>query len=782
LSSATRGTVLAGRYRLEERVHTNPDGTLWRAVDATLDRKVSIRVLRPGHPFAADVADAARRAALIDDPRLVRVLDVGSDDDVGFVVSEYVLGDSLAALVERSPLSPPAVRRIVGEVGQGLDGAAARGLHHLRLTPRSVIVCQDGSVKVSGTAVEAAASGLEPDHSATAGRVDALALVGLLYSGLTGRWPLGDAGFPPAPRGEGGIPVPPADLVPGIPKDLDTLCVVTLGSQDDGPRSPAELVQQLAPWQSAKEAPLRAIPRRVPAEGATSAPSAPDKPLTMRSRPASSKTAKSASSKSAAARPAGSKPAGAKPATPAVPDPPAVDPAAASATAGGPTPNAPAAPAARAAAAAAGPQADAEPDKGVGTAAGAAAGKAEPPTTPRRSATLFSTPSVAATGSLPIPNPPPGDAPSRMDNLFTQHTVYPANPAAAPPSSDPTDQPGPTQPASPNQANGEGKKDQAGTRPSSRKAPAKRQPPQSRPGKGQPRGGGPTRDNNSTRGGPGPKDGSNGTANGGPTNGGPTNGRGGSGVPLLPWSGTWSNDPRPPSQLESTGPFPIVIPTEAPPREQSRLVIFTVAAVLILGLGAAAFSLRTLGSPASLTPTDVNTPAPKPAAIAVTTPPATALPQSESTTLAPTPVSAAPLSIAAIRAIDPQGDGDENTRDSPKAVDDDPSTYWASAGYSNAEFGGLKKGLGLALKLKNPVVVKSATLQFLGAGGAVELRAGDTPDVTKSTLVGKAALKRGQVTIKASSAKPAKYVILWFTKLPSVGGKFKIELSEVRLT
>jgi hypothetical protein len=248
--------------------------------------------MRPNHPFAADVADAARRAALIDDVRLVRVLDVGSDGEVGFVVSEYVDGDSLATLVERSPLSPPAVRRIIGEVAQGLDGAAGRGLHHLRLTPRSVIVCRDGSVKISGTAVEAAAAGLEPDHAATASRVDTVALIALLYSGLTGRWPLGDAGFPPAPRGEGGGPVPPADLVPGVPNDLDTLCVVTLGSAEDGPRTPAELVAELAPWPTAEEAPLRAAPRRLPGEGAAK----PSPAAGVQGRPFSSKRAASKSS------------------------------------------------------------------------------------------------------------------------------------------------------------------------------------------------------------------------------------------------------------------------------------------------------------------------------------------------------------------------------------------------------------------------------------------------------------------------------------------------------
>ena len=286
LSGVSHGRVLAGRYRLDEQVDTNPDGSMWRAQDSTLDRKVMIRVLRAGHPFAADVADAARRAALVDDPRLVRVLDVGSDGDVGYVVTEHVAGDTLEALVGRGALPAPVVRRLVGEASETLARAGTRGLHHLRLTPRSLVVKPDGSVKLLGTAVEAAAAGLEPDHAATASRVDAVALTGLVYAGLTGRWPLGDAGFAPAPR-TGSGPVPPADLVPDVPNDLDTLCVVTLGRHNDGPRTPAELAQQLAPWPTAAEAPVppRGRPGSAAAAPRHSAPAASGSPALPASAP-----------------------------------------------------------------------------------------------------------------------------------------------------------------------------------------------------------------------------------------------------------------------------------------------------------------------------------------------------------------------------------------------------------------------------------------------------------------------------------------------------------------
>jgi len=258
------GSLLAGRYRLEERVRTGPDGSLWRAVDETLDRPVSVRVVRPGHRYTADVVDAARRASLVEDPRLVRVLDVGESNGSAYIVAEHLVGRTLEEILAEGPLPAPVARRLVGEAAQALDRASARGLHHLRLSPAGVVVGPDGSIKVLGTAVEAALAGVEQDEDPFgADRADAVGLVRVLYATLTGRWPgpvegpLG-AAIPPSGRLE-----PPADLVPGVPNDLDTLCAVTLGPHDDGPHTPGELAAQLAPWPPLEPiGPRRPLPPR----------------------------------------------------------------------------------------------------------------------------------------------------------------------------------------------------------------------------------------------------------------------------------------------------------------------------------------------------------------------------------------------------------------------------------------------------------------------------------------------------------------------------------------
>lgn len=244
-----RGTVLSGRYELTDpRPCALPGTSEWTATDQILVRPVVVRVVPAGG--AGPALDAARRASLVADPRLVRVLDVGSDEGVGYVVTEMVAGPTLDRLVAREPLSADQARAIVGEAATALEVARRRGVHHLALRPSTLAVSDEGRVLVSGLALDAVLLGHAGGDARTTSRIDATDLVRLVYAALTGHWPgpvEAADGLPTAPEADG-VPVPPAELVPGVPGDLNTLCVATLGREDDGPLSPADLVRELEPW------------------------------------------------------------------------------------------------------------------------------------------------------------------------------------------------------------------------------------------------------------------------------------------------------------------------------------------------------------------------------------------------------------------------------------------------------------------------------------------------------------------------------------------------------
>ena len=246
MSEAT--PIGSGRYGLLGTLSTTlPRIVRHRGVDTILDRDVTILVLTDATLHRDNVLESASRAVLVEDQRLQQVYDVERAEP-SVIVTEPLTGRTFSSLVSRG-MPPEQARAIIGETAQALDAGARKGLHHLNLSPESIRVLPDGTVKVSGLGIEAAALDLESrvaghDPSA-ADRADARALVEILYYGLTGRWPGKRPGIPSAPR-LGGAPVKPSTLVPGIDPILDELCERTWSSQP--PTSSAEVARSLGTW------------------------------------------------------------------------------------------------------------------------------------------------------------------------------------------------------------------------------------------------------------------------------------------------------------------------------------------------------------------------------------------------------------------------------------------------------------------------------------------------------------------------------------------------------
>ena len=254
------GTRLGDRYALEELLAERDGGGLqyWSARDVTLGRLVAVTSLPSAGEDAAiaeAVLDGARRVASVDDPRLVRVLDVGDEDGICWIIEEGLTeAESLASLVSEQPLPAEEVRRLVGETAAGLESARRRGLHHLYLNPHSILRTTDGTVKISGVGVASALEGTDDVTADEASLIDAADLISLLYTGLTGRWPGEDLpGVRTARRlADDSLPAP-SELVAGVPGDLDALCRAVHGSAGDlgsAPHTPGELARQLSPWSS----------------------------------------------------------------------------------------------------------------------------------------------------------------------------------------------------------------------------------------------------------------------------------------------------------------------------------------------------------------------------------------------------------------------------------------------------------------------------------------------------------------------------------------------------
>lgn len=199
------GDLIDRRYRLDRRCHTVGDRELWRATDEVLDRSVAVHLLAARtRSDAKALAAAAGRAGSVPDARWVRVLDVGTLP-VGrkvtvWIVSEWVEGQTLTALVRREPLRDAVATHLVASCAQAVAAAQATGAHHGRLHPDEVLIPLDGHPRLTG---------LETHESLSADEMydDVLGLGALLFAAVTGRWPLrGWHGLPPVGRGDGRHP------------------------------------------------------------------------------------------------------------------------------------------------------------------------------------------------------------------------------------------------------------------------------------------------------------------------------------------------------------------------------------------------------------------------------------------------------------------------------------------------------------------------------------------------------------------------------------------------
>ncbi|OKK02329.1 serine/threonine protein kinase [Streptomyces sp. CB03234] len=245
------GHKLARRYRLEECV-TRLDGfSSWRAVDEKLRRAVGVHILPADHPRARSVLAAARSSALLGDPRFVQVLDAVEENDLVYVVHEWLPdATELTALLAAGPLEAHDAYQLVSQVSQAMAAAHREGLAHLRLTPSAVLRSSTGQYRIRGLAVNAALRGISADRPQ---RTDTEAIGALLYAALTKRWPYeNDAyGLSGLPKGVGLIP--PDQVRAGVHRGLSEIAMralvndgATASRQEPPCTTPDELAKAVA--------------------------------------------------------------------------------------------------------------------------------------------------------------------------------------------------------------------------------------------------------------------------------------------------------------------------------------------------------------------------------------------------------------------------------------------------------------------------------------------------------------------------------------------------------
>lgn len=168
--------MIAGHYRLLERIGSGAMGVVWRARDERLERIVAIKqlLLQPG--LTEQQKDEARKramreariAARLHHPNAIVVFDVAEHDGDPCLVMEYLPSQSLAALLtERGSLPVSDVAALGSQIAAALAAAHACGIVHRDVKPGNVLINDEGVAKITDFGIARAAGDITLTQTGT---------------------------------------------------------------------------------------------------------------------------------------------------------------------------------------------------------------------------------------------------------------------------------------------------------------------------------------------------------------------------------------------------------------------------------------------------------------------------------------------------------------------------------------------------------------------------------------------------------------------------------------
>lgn len=143
---------MLGHYRIIEQIGAGGMGLVFRARDEQLDRDVALKILPPltllTEPARRQFRREALSAARISHTNVATAFDFGQQDEIDYLVTEYVPGVTLDAKLAEGPLSEPEVLALGIQLANGLDAAHREGVVHRDLKPSNLRITPDGQLKI----------------------------------------------------------------------------------------------------------------------------------------------------------------------------------------------------------------------------------------------------------------------------------------------------------------------------------------------------------------------------------------------------------------------------------------------------------------------------------------------------------------------------------------------------------------------------------------------------------------------------------------------------------
>ncbi len=209
-----KGSTIAGKYRIIEKLGEGGMGVVYKAEDTRLERTVALKFLPSAATQDAKARERfiqeAKAASSLDHPNICAIFEIDeTEDGQVFISMPCYEGESLRERIKRGPLEQEEVLDIAIQVAQGLDKAHRKSIVHRDIKPGNIMITKDGIVKIvdfglaklsgqvkltrTGTAIGTLAymspeqaKGEEVDQ-----RTDVWSVGVVLYEMLTGQLPFG---------------------------------------------------------------------------------------------------------------------------------------------------------------------------------------------------------------------------------------------------------------------------------------------------------------------------------------------------------------------------------------------------------------------------------------------------------------------------------------------------------------------------------------------------------------------------------------------------------------
>lgn len=257
--------ILGDRYELQEKIGEGGMSLVYKARDKKLNRFIAVKILKHEFIDNEDIVDKFKKEATaianLNDPYIVNVLDVGSQDDYNYIVMEYVKGKTLKEFIrEKGRIPYDLALNFSTQIAKALDCAHKNNIIHRDIKPQNILVTEEGSLKVTDFGIAKSTNSSTITNTSNVigsahyfspeqakgnyidSRTDLYSLGVVIYEMVTGRVPFdADSPVSVALKHIQEEVVPPKNINSAVPESLNKLILKAMEKE------------QIKRYQSAKE-------------------------------------------------------------------------------------------------------------------------------------------------------------------------------------------------------------------------------------------------------------------------------------------------------------------------------------------------------------------------------------------------------------------------------------------------------------------------------------------------------------------------------------------------